>query len=101
MLLTLDEARKAIYVDPDFDDTIIRGYIESASSFLKEKTGFDFSKVNDPMAKDFARMFVKDRHFNSNGSYNREHDYSLGISALLMQLQLRAKKYIEEGITNG
>ena len=96
MLLTLEEAKKAIYVDPDFDDDIIRGYIESASSFLEEKTGFDFSKVTDPMAKDFCRMFIKDRHFNSNGSYNREHDYSLGIDALLIQLQFKARKYIEE-----
>ena len=100
MLLTLDEARKAIYVDPDFDEEIIRGYIESASSFLKEKTGYDFVKKNDPMAKDFARMFIKDRHFNSNGSYNRDHDYSLGISALLIQLQLRAKSYLEEDARN-
>lgn len=100
MLLTLDEARKAIYVDPDFDEEIIRGYIESASSFLKEKTGYDFSKKNDPMAKDFAKMFIKDRHFNSNGSYNRDHDYSLGISALLIQLQLRAKSYLEEDAKN-
>lgn len=96
MLLTNEEAKKAIYVDPDFDDGIVRGYITTASSFLKEKTGFDFSEVCDPLAKQFARMFIKDLHFNTNGSYNKEHDYSLGINALLIQLQFKAREYLEE-----
>lgn len=94
MLLTNEEAKKAIYVDPDFDDTIIRDYIKTASSFLKEKTGFDFSNVCEPLAKQFAKMFIRDLHFNSNGTYNREHDYSLGINAILIQLQFKANEYL-------
>lgn len=96
MLLTNEQAKKAIYVDPDFDDEIVRGYVATASSFLKQKTGFDFSVVCEPLAKQFAIMFIRDLHFNTNGSYNREHDYSLGINALLIQLQFKAKEYLEE-----
>lgn len=96
MLLTNSEAKRAIYVDEDFDDEIIRGYIATASAFLLEKTGFDFSNVCEPLAKHFAKMFIRDLHFNTTGSYNREHDYALGLSAILIQLQFKAKQYLAE-----
>lgn len=96
MLLTNSEAKKAIYVDDDFDDEIIRMYISSASSFLLQKTGFDFSTVCEPMAKQFAIMYIRNLHFNSNGTYNKEYDYNLGINCLLIELQNKARKLIVE-----
>ena len=99
-ILTNEEVARAINVDPDFDDETLTGYAEAATSFIYEKTGYDFSKDSkiEPLAKQCARLYVRQLHYGSNG-YNKDHDYTLGITGLIVDLQNIAirKKAKENG----
>ncbi len=88
-ILNTDEVAKAINVDPDFDNEVLQGYAEAATSFIAIKTGHDFSKDDpiEPLAKQCARLYIRQLHYGSNG-YNQEHDYSLGITGLIVDLQV-------------
>lgn len=88
-ILNIEEVAKAISVDPDFDNDVLQGYAEAATSFVAIKTGHDFSRDNpmEPLAKQCARLYVRQLHYGNNG-YNKEHDYSLGIAGLIVDLQV-------------
>lgn len=88
-ILNTEEVAKAINVDPDFDNDVLKSYAESATSFISIKTGHDFSKDSpiEPLAKQCARLYIRQLHYGSNG-YNKEHDYSFGISGMLVDLQV-------------
>ena len=92
-ILTNEEVGKAINVDPDFDEEVLSSYANTATSFIKEKTGYDFSndEIIEPLAKQCARMYVRQLHYGSNG-YNKEHDYTLGITSLIVDLQVIANR---------
>lgn len=92
-ILTNEEVGKAINVDPDFDEEVLSSYANTATSFIKEKTGYDFSNDEniEPLAKQCARMYVRQLHYGSNG-YNKEHDYTLGITSLIVDLQVIANR---------
>ncbi|MCU7522507.1 MAG: hypothetical protein HF308_15355 [Ignavibacteria bacterium] len=103
-ILTKEQVAEAIYVDADFSPVTLERYAKSASSFLKQKTGYDFTKrpdqVNDlgltdiePLAIECAMMYVRQLHFQGQG-YNKEHDYALGISSLITDLQVIACKLL-------
>ena len=88
-ILNTEEVAKAINVDPDFDNDVLKSYAESATSFISIKAGHDFSKDSpiEPLAKQCARLYIRQLHYGSNG-YNKEHDYSFGISGMLVDLQV-------------
>jgi hypothetical protein len=95
-ILTTDEVRKALYLDDDYDAAELDRLSKTASSFLYEKTGYDFSKVSDgeerePLAIQCAVLYVRDLFFQGNG-YNKEHDYNLGINSLIVDLQTIASR---------
>ena len=92
-ILTNEEVGKAINVDPDFDEEVLSSYANTATSFIKEKTGYDFSndEIIETLAKQCARMYVRQLHYGSNG-YNKEHDYTLGITSLIVDLQVIANR---------
>lgn len=88
-ILTTQEVAEAIYVDLDFEPRQLISYAESATSFIFNKTGYHFENEEkiEPMAKTCAILYIRNLHFNSDGIYNKEHDYTLGISQLLIDLQ--------------
>lgn len=92
-ILTLTEVRKAIYVDYDYDQEELQRYAASASSYIKNKTGFDFASedVIEPLAKQCAILYIRQLHFGGDG-YNKEHDYSLGITSMIVDLQVIASE---------
>jgi len=94
-ILTNEEVREAIDVDPDYPVSNLTSLAETATSFIKNKTGYDFSKdqVIDPTAKACARLYVRQIHYGADG-YNKEHDYALGIGCMIEDLKdiARTKK---------
>lgn len=88
MILTIEEVRKAIFVDEDYDINELQRLGEVATSFIFEKTDYDFSKdeVIEPLAKHCAMLYVRQQYFGTRG-YNPEHDYQLGIASLIIDLQ--------------
>ena len=82
----------------DFDtDVNLKEYAEIASSFLLTKTGYDWGCDTsiEPLAKQCAKMYIRDMFFNrSGGNYNTNHDYSLGITSLLIDLQMIAAEKV-------
>lgn len=94
-ILTVDEVRSALNLDFNYPDIELQELATSASSFIYQKTKYDFGADVDihPLAKKCARALVKDEFFGSN-DFNREHDYSLGINGMIVDLQniARVKK---------
>ncbi len=92
-LLTHEEVAKAIHVDPDYPRDELQALAEAATSFVHQKTGFKFAEetVIEPLAKQCARLYVKQLHYGVDG-YNKEHDYSLGIASLIEDLKDLARK---------
>lgn len=98
-ILTDAEVKKALYLDDDHDAEEITRMSSLASSFIKEKTGYDFSADTtiEPLAKQCAILYLRDQYFQGNG-YNKEHDYNLGINSLIVDLQtIAARKALEDG----
>lgn len=90
LVLTEEEVREALGLDFDTDVNLVE-YAELASSFLLNKTGYDWGDdaTIEPMAKQCAKMYIRDMFFNRTGdSYSMSHDYSMGITSLLMDLQM-------------
>lgn len=87
-VLSREEVAKALFVDEDFDSEELEFYAQSATSFLKNKTGYDWSRdeIIEPLAKMCARQYVQTMYF-SGENYKPEFDFKLGIDALLVDLQ--------------
>lgn len=96
-ILSNGEVRAALYLDADFDKTTLSAYALAATSYIEEKTGYDFAQELsiEPLAIEAAKMFVRQLHFNAAGNYNREHNYLVGIGALIETLQDMAKRKIK------
>lgn len=94
-ILTINETRDAIYQDSDFNVEELERLSILASSFIKQRTNYDFSadETIHPLAKQCAILYVRMQYFNSEG-YKPEYDYSLGINSLIIDLQdiARSKK---------
>ena len=90
-ILTNAQVAKALYLDEDYDQEELERYAKSASSFIKQKTGYDFASDPDiePLAVELAIQYVRQLHFGADG-YNKEHDYSYGIQGLIVDLQVIA-----------
>ena len=90
LILENKEVARAIY---DYDSEKLQQYAEIATSFIKTKTGYDFAKEDEiePLAKQCAILYVRQLHFGAEG-YNKDHDYSFGITSLLIDLQSIAKE---------
>lgn len=87
-ILTDTEVRQALDQDEDFKSEDCKYYSELASSFIKQKTGHDFAEDSEihPLAKECARLYIRQAYYGADG-FKREHDYSLGINSLLVDLQ--------------
>lgn len=91
LLLTVSEVRSALNQDDDYPVEDCQTYAELASSYIKQKTGYDFAEdeVIDPEAKEAAKQFIKQSYYGADG-YNREQDYSIGIACMIEDLQDKA-----------
>lgn len=71
----------------------LRRLLLSASSFIKNGTGHDYSedKDIDPLAVDVCIMFCKQRWYEGT-TFSADYDYHIGISADRYTLQLMAKE---------
>lgn len=97
MILSIEEVRSAIYADDDFDSEELERLSQLASSFIYEKTGYDFGKDDpvNPLAKQCARLYVLQQH-KQGDSYQYQYDYSFGIGGMLIDLQAIGSRLSEE-----
>lgn len=96
-ILTIDEVRKALYLDFDYDEAELQHLAEVASSYLLEVTGYDFSQDDPihPLAKQAAKMYVA-TIFYSGENYKKEFDFTYGLRALIHILEDIGKKSKED-----
>lgn len=87
-ILTTEQVRKAIYQDADFDATELERLAQTASSFIFQKTDFDFASESEihPLAIQCAILYVRQQYLGEGG-LNKDYDYSVGITGLLIDLQ--------------
>jgi len=89
-VVTSEEVRLALHLDPGYPDTLLSSYADEASSFLELRTGRDWSndKPINTMAKNCAFCYIKMQHAEDSGSsYKQDYDYSFGINSMLNDLK--------------
>lgn len=87
-ILTQEQVRKAIYQDADFAADELERLAQTASSFIFQKTDFDFASEAEiePLAIQCAILYVRQLYLGEGGT-NKDYDYSVGITGLLIDLQ--------------
>ncbi len=95
-LLTNDEVREALSLDFDYSETEISDLAKAASSYIKLKTDYDFTLLvtPEPLAKRAAKMFVQ-MTFYGGQNYKKEYDFSFGLSAAIVELQIIARNLLD------
>jgi hypothetical protein len=96
LVISIEETRKALRVDFDFDPEELNRLAEAASSYLKRKTGYDWGKEIEiePLAKQAVIMWVRTQ-FYSNSKHKKEYDFTNGLNSILVDLQLLASEKLE------
>ena len=91
-ILTIDDVKRELRLDDDFDEEIIKEYIADATSFIITKTEFDWTAEESihPLCKKCAKLYIKQSHYET--PFSKEHDYTLGISALISDLNDVARR---------
>lgn len=89
MILTIDDCREALYLDQDFPTKVLENYIKTADRFILQKTGYDFGNELDkePLAVQLAKLYIRELHFQQEDKFNKNYDYTIGISSLIVDLQ--------------
>lgn len=92
-IFTNDQMKSILNLDYDYSDMDrLQRLSLSASQYLLEHTGYDWSKDTTvhPLASDCAEMFVKQRWYEGT-QYEKEYDFTMGIQDDLFQLGLMAR----------
>lgn len=92
---TIEEAKKILQVDEDFDDAIVEMYLEIADGQILTQTGYDFSNEPTPDSKDYVRKSILMQHYSSN-AYNKDYDYTFGMHADITRLSILARKKVSK-----
>jgi len=94
-ILSISEMRTALYVDFDYDEVELERLSNLASSYLYQKTGYDWSSDDEiePLAKQAAILYVRMQFFD-NTQYKKEYDYSMGLGSLILDLQIIAEEKV-------
>lgn len=89
MILTITECREALYLDDDFPAEVLENYIKLADAYLLKKTGFDFGGELDknPLAVLLAKLYIRQLHFQKDDKFNKDYDFTFGITSLIIDLQ--------------
>ena len=88
---TIEEAKKILQLDDDFDDETIQMYLDIADGQIQTQTGYDFSTEPNADSKDYVRKSLLMQHYTSNG-YNKEYDFSFGMHSDITRLSMLAKR---------
>ena len=90
MIFSIKEAREALRVDGNENDSIIKGLLKSVEAYIKNATGrvYDDPATAHPVAKQAARMLLV-QWFDIPDGYvgSRMTGIDYGVTALLTQLQ--------------
>ena len=93
MILTVEEVKKALFLEPNCDIQEVIKYQQLVDKFVYEKTGYDYGKDLDinQIAKELGELYLRAIKTNSKEK-NQYQDYSIGISSLIIDLQNNAKR---------
>lgn len=91
---TIEEAKKILQVDEDFDDEIIQMYLDIADGQILEQTGYDFTLKPDADSRDYVRKSILMQHYGADG-YNKEYDFTFGMHADIVRLSMKAKRLVD------
>ena len=82
-ILTVDEVKDALDMDPDFSDEMALELSQRASDWIYHLTGYDFGKDAECLseAKDVARMKVYQIYYMDSDD-NRNKYLNLGLASL-------------------
>lgn len=94
-ILTESEVREAMQVDFDYNADEVTRYQKLASSYVKNKTGYDFALIAEgeevhPLAKQCASIYIKSQFFDNK--YDEKYNYSIGLQSLIFDLQIIGKE---------
>lgn len=92
-ILTNEQVALAIFADDDFPKAELERLSRAASTYILQKTGYDFSQDPEihPHAIECAIQYVKQLHFNRT-QFNKDYDFSMGISSYIIDLQVIANE---------
>ena len=88
---TIEQAKKILQVDDDFDDEIVQMYLDIADGQIQAQTGYDFRTSPNADSKDYVRKSLLMQHYNADG-FNKEYDFVFGMHADITRLSLLSKK---------
>lgn len=91
MTYTVEEAKQILNCDPDYPDFKVQEMLESADEQLRKSTGFDYGNSPTPLSKKYVRMYIL-QEYNNSVEYNKEYDFTQGMSSLLVQLSVGVGK---------
>lgn len=92
---TIEEAKKILQVDEDFDDELVQLYLDIADGQIKAQTGYDFSSEPNADSKAYVKMSILTQHYNPDG-FNKEYDFVFGMHASITRLSMLARKKLRE-----
>lgn len=92
---TIEEAKKILQVDEDFDNDVVQMYLDIADGQMKAQTGYDFTIEPTADSKAYVRMSILMQHYNPDG-YNKEYDFVFGMHASITRLSMIARKKLRE-----
>lgn len=92
---TIEEAKKILQVDEDFDDDLVQLYLDIADGQIKSQTGYDFSSDPNADSKAYVKMSILMQHYNPDG-FNKEYDFVFGMHASITRLSMLARKKLRE-----
>ena len=88
---TIEEAKKILQVDEDFDDDIVQLYLDIADGQVESQTGYDFRNEPNADSKAYVKMSILVQHYNPDG-FNKEYDYAFGMHAAITRLSMIARR---------
>lgn len=94
---TIEEAKKILQVDEDFDDELVQLYLDIADGQIEAQTGYDFRNESNADSKSYVKMSILMQHYNSDG-FNKEYDYTFGMHAAITRLSMLARKKLREDV---
>ena len=91
---TIEEAKKILQVDEDFDDELVQLYLDIADGQIQSQTGYDFRNEPTADSKAYVKMSILMQHYNPDG-FNKEYDFVFGMHSAITRLSMVARKKLK------
>lgn len=91
---TIEEAKKILQVDEDFDDDLVQMYLDIADGQMEAQTGYNFAQEPVADSKAYVKMSILMQHYNPD-RFNKEYDYVFGMHAALTRLSIVARRKLK------